>query len=569
MLFSELLLREEIEKAVTELGYTEATEIQAAAIPPILEGLDVTGKSSTGTGKTAAFALPIIQMCADNAEKSSVLILSPTRELALQTAGEFRKFSKYLEGISVVTVYGGAPMNDQIRMLRTAKIVIGTPGRVMDHLRRRTLKLDNLKVLVLDEADEMLNMGFIDDIKTILLSAPEERQTVLFSATMPKAILDITSQFQKNPILVNIETGAKTALNIAQSFYNIPQAGKLDALKLLLEFHRPQRSLIFCNTKKMVDELTTALCESGFKAAGIHGDLKQSQRQTVMSEFKGGRCTILVATDVAARGIDVDDIEAVFNFDIPQEYEYYIHRIGRTARAGKKGASYTLVANRNQLSRVREIERYINAHIEEKPVPSIESIAVNRMELIKKQLRESVEDGVDSGWRSFIDELVEEGFDAADLAAVMCAAQSQKKDKRLVNVRNVASMGNTGNSSSGAKSRNSYVPGGKTWVRVNIGSDNKLAPNFIVGAIIEGASIPKSSIGKINIFSEYTDVELSKDDAKTVIETMQNTKIKGKLIRFAEVSSERQSGGRKQGGFDRGTPPRSSLSRRHSDAFES
>ncbi|MEG1757781.1 MAG: DbpA RNA binding domain-containing protein [Oscillospiraceae bacterium] len=191
------------------------------------------------------------------------------------------------------------------------------------------------------------------------------------------------------------------------------------------------------------------------------------------------------------------------------------------------------------------------------------------MELIKKQLRESVEDGVDSGWRSFIDELVEEGFDAADLAAVMCAAQSQKKDKRLVNVRNVASMGNTGNSSSGAKSRNSYVPGGKTWVRVNIGSDNKLAPNFIVGAIIEGASIPKSSIGKINIFSEYTDVELSKDDAKTVIETMQNTKIKGKLIRFAEVSSERQSGGRKQGGFDRGTPPRSSLSRRHSDAFES
>ncbi|MEG1757782.1 MAG: DEAD/DEAH box helicase [Oscillospiraceae bacterium] len=333
MLFSELLLREEIEKAVTELGYTEATEIQAAAIPPILEGLDVTGKSSTGTGKTAAFALPIIQMCADNAEKSSVLILSPTRELALQTAGEFRKFSKYLEGISVVTVYGGAPMNDQIRMLRTAKIVIGTPGRVMDHLRRRTLKLDNLKVLVLDEADEMLNMGFIDDIKTILLSAPEERQTVLFSATMPKAILDITSQFQKNPILVNIETGAKTALNIAQSFYNIPQAGKLDALKLLLEFHRPQRSLIFCNTKKMVDELTTALCESGFKAAGIHGDLKQSQRQTVMSEFKGGRCTILVATDVAARGIDVEDIEAVFNFDIPQESTGLAERRVRAKKA--------------------------------------------------------------------------------------------------------------------------------------------------------------------------------------------------------------------------------------------
>ena len=534
MLFSELNLNKDILRAVEELGYTETTEIQAKTIAPILEGRDVTGKSSTGTGKTAAFSLPIIERCIDNPDRASVLILSPTRELAVQTAGEVRKFSKYVPGTSVATVYGGAPMNEQIRALKVAKIVIGTPGRVMDHLRRKTLRLDNLKTLVLDEADEMLNMGFIDDIKTILESAPTERQTVLFSATMPKAILELTTQFQVNPVAVNVETGAKTAENIVQSYYNIPQAGKNDSIKLLLEFHKPQRSLVFCNTKKMVDDLTSVLCDAGFKAAGLHGDLKQSQRTSVMNEFKSGRTNILVATDVAARGIDVDNIEAVFNYDIPQEYEYYIHRIGRTARAGKKGASYTLVANRSQLIRLKDIERYTNATIEEKAIPSIENISLHQIELVKDEIKQSVDAGVDEYWRSFVDNLVSGGYDPLDIAAALCA-QRQKKNKRLENVRNVASMG---------KSKSQMSASGKTWVRVNIGSNNKIGPNFIVGAVIEGADLTRNAVGKINIFADYTDIELSKQDAKKVVCSMQNTKIKGKQVQFLEVSGEKPTDGR-------------------------
>ena len=417
MQFNELSLREEILRAVAELGFDEATAIQSGAIPPILAGKDVTGRSSTGTGKTAAFGIPVVQMAADCADRASVLILSPTRELAVQTAGEIRKFAKYLPGVSTATVFGGQPMDIQIRALKTAKIVIGTPGRLMDHLRRKTLKLDHLKTVILDEADEMLNMGFIDDIRTILESAPENRQTVLFSATMPRAIMEITRDFQHEPVMVAVDGGAKTVESIDQSYYNIPQGGKNDALKLLLEFHRPKRALVFCNTKSMVDELVADLNAAGFRSAGIHGDLKQSQRTAVMADFKSGRNNILIATDVAARGIDVDDIEAVFNYDIPQEYEYYIHRIGRTGRAGKKGASFTLAANRAQLMRVREIERYIKAPIEAREVPSIESISAHGFAAFAEEIRTGVTEQSGYEWKKFVENLAKAGIDAADIAA--------------------------------------------------------------------------------------------------------------------------------------------------------
>lgn len=518
MLFDQLDLKKEILKAIEDLGYTEATEIQEKSIPEILSGNDIIGRSSTGTGKTAAFALPIIQICSGEAKKSSVLILSPTRELAVQIADEFRKFTKYMTSISVATVYGGAPMDTQIRNLKSAKIVIGTPGRVMDHLRRKTLKLDNLKTLVLDEADEMLNMGFVDDIRTILETSPSERQTLLFSATMPKAIMDITKEFQNSPIYIEVKTGQKTAENISQSYYNIPQAGKVDALKLLLEFHRPIRSLVFCNTKKMVDELVSELKSSGFKAVGIHGDLKQSQRLSVMDDFKSGRSKILVATDVAARGIDVENIEAVFNYDIPKEYEYYIHRIGRTARAGKKGASFTLVTNRNQLNLLKETEKYIHAQIEEKPVPNLESIALQRMSDFALEIKEHIDDGVDSGWSEFIKSIVDSGYDPLDICAALCEMR-QKKNKRLVNVRDVSSP----------TSRPRSIDG-KVWVRISIGSDNKIGPNFIVGALVEDAAISKSSIGKINIYRDHTDVELDKKSAASVLESVGSTVIKGKRV---------------------------------------
>ncbi|MEG1822683.1 MAG: DEAD/DEAH box helicase, partial [Clostridiales bacterium] len=318
MQFNELNLREEILRAVAEMGYTETTDIQEKAIPLVLEGKDVTGRSSTGTGKTAAFGIPIIQNTIDNKNLATVLILSPTRELAMQIAGEIRKFSKYLPGVPVATVYGGQSMDLQIKQLKTAKIVIGTPGRVMDHLRRKTLKLHNLETVVLDEADEMLNMGFIEDIETILETTPPTRQTLLFSATMPHAIVKISKEFQNDPVSVTADKGQRTVAQIAQSYYNIPQAGKIDTLKLLIEYHHPKRALIFCNTKRMVDDLAATLSQGGFKAVAIHGDMRQTQRTSVMNEFKSGRTNILIATDVAARGIDVEDVEAVFNFPLPK-----------------------------------------------------------------------------------------------------------------------------------------------------------------------------------------------------------------------------------------------------------
>jgi ATP-dependent RNA helicase DeaD len=375
MQFEEMNLMPEIIRAVEELGYRTATDIQSGAIPLILEGKDLIGRSSTGTGKTAAFGIPIVQMTAlGSGTRGQVLILSPTRELAMQISNELHKYAKYLSGVSMATVYGGQPMQGQIRQLKTAKIIIGTPGRVMDHLRRKTMTLENLRTVVLDEADEMLNMGFLDDIRTILSQAPEQRQTLLFSATMPPSILAITKDFQTNPAMVAVDKGQKTVDGISQFYYRVPQKDKIDALKLLLEYHRPKRALIFCNTKKMVEKLCTELNNCGFQAAALHGDMKQNQRTQVMNSFKNGRSSLLIATDVAARGIDVENVDAVFNFDIPQENEYYIHRIGRTGRAGRTGSSYTLAANRSQTERMRSLERFLNVKISEATVPNLEDI---------------------------------------------------------------------------------------------------------------------------------------------------------------------------------------------------
>ncbi|HIU74268.1 MAG TPA: DEAD/DEAH box helicase [Candidatus Pelethocola excrementipullorum] len=436
MNFSELNLRNEILKSISEMGYEEATDIQAGSIPSILEGQDVTGRSSTGTGKTAAFGLPLVQKTAENADRSSVLILAPTRELALQITEELRKYAKYLPSISIACIYGGQPMDGQIRALKRARIVVGTPGRIMDHMRRKTLKLDHLKTIVLDEADEMLNMGFIDDIRTILESAPTERQTILFSATLSPAIQKITEEFQTETVFVKADKGQKTAAMIHQSFYYVSRDQKEDALKLLLEYTQPKKSLIFCNTKRMVDELADSLHASGYKAIGIHGDLKQNQRNAVMRDFKSGRSKILIATDVAARGIDVDNVEAVFNYDVPQELEYYVHRIGRTGRAGREGASYTLVSGRMQLNQLREIERYIDTPIEEKKIPSKDSILKSQSSNFQDTLIEAVTSGVNPEWTTFVETMVEQGYSAVDIAAVLCE-KAQKKNKRLASIQDV------------------------------------------------------------------------------------------------------------------------------------
>ncbi len=338
MKFEELGLFPEIEKAVSYMGFEEASPIQAKAIPAMISGRDIIGQAQTGTGKTAAFGIPLLQKIDIKDKKLQAIVLCPTRELAIQVADEIRNLAKYLHGIKVLPIYGGQDIVKQIRSLKSGtQLIIGTPGRVMDHMRRKTLKMDDVHTVVLDEADEMLNMGFREDIETILSGVPEERQTVLFSATMPKPILEITKKFQKDAEVIKVTKKELTVPNIEQFYYDVKPKNKEEVLSRLLDLYSPRLSVVFCNTKKQVDLLVNALIGRGYFAAGLHGDMKQAQRDRVMQSFRKGRTDILVATDVAARGIDVDDIEAVFNYDLPQDDEYYVRseerRVGKECRS--------------------------------------------------------------------------------------------------------------------------------------------------------------------------------------------------------------------------------------------
>lgn len=380
-------LDERIIRAVSELGYEVMTPIQKEAVPVMLNGSDLIGQAQTGTGKTAAFGIPIVQKTDPSSEKTQALILCPTRELAIQGAEEIRKYARYYNGIRVLPIYGGQDINKQIRSLRgNAQIVVGTPGRVMDHLRRHTIKLDALKVMVLDEADEMLDMGFRDDIVSILSDIPGEHQTALFSATMPKPILQITKDFLKeDAVFVKIPSKELTIPLVRQYYYEIPKGMKTDAVSRLLDYYNPARTLIFTNTKRMADELTEELTGRGYFADTLHGDLTQQQRDHVMLGFRSGGTEILIATDVAARGIDVDDVEAVINYDIPEDIEYYVHRIGRTGRAGKKGRAHTLVVGR-EIYKIRDIEKYCHTRIELRRIPAYEDVKASKADSILDQV---------------------------------------------------------------------------------------------------------------------------------------------------------------------------------------
>ncbi len=369
--FDELNLNPKILRGIQEMGFEETTPIQGKAIPVVMEGVDVIGQAQTGTGKTAAFGIPLLMKVDPHNKKTQAIVLCPTRELAIQVAEEIRNLAKYMHGVKILPVYGGQDIVKQIRSLKGGtQIIIGTPGRVMDHLRRKTIKCDYVNTIVLDEADEMLNMGFREDIETVLEYIPEERQTVLFSATMPKPILDITRKYQKDAVTIKVVKKELTVPNIDQYYYDVKRKDKVEVLSRLLDVYDPKLSLVFCNTKRMVDELVNALQGRGYFAEGLHGDMKQAQRDRVMNNFRNGKTEILVATDVAARGIDVDDVEAVFNFDLPQDDEYYVHRIGRTGRAGRTGRSFTFVKGK-EVYKLKDIQRYCKTKILAQKIPSI------------------------------------------------------------------------------------------------------------------------------------------------------------------------------------------------------
>lgn len=427
----EPLLDNRIVRAIREMGFEKLSPIQEQAIPYLLQGEDIIGQAQTGTGKTAAFGIPAIQHINPDVKKLQTIILCPTRELAIQAAEELRKIAKYMHGIKVLPVYGGQDISRQIAGLRGVQIIVGTPGRVMDHMRRHTIKLDLVNMVVLDEADEMLNMGFREDMELILGQIPGEHQTALFSATMPKPILEITDRFQKDAKIVKVAAKELTIPLVSQKFYRVKNQDKDAACVRLLEYYQPKLTLIFCNTKKKVDELADLLKQQGFQAEGLHGDLSQAQRDVAMNRFRNGGASILIATDVAARGIDVDDVEAVINYDIPQDIEYYVHRIGRTGRAGRKGRSFTF-ANSREIYKIREIERVCHTTITEKKLPGAAKVLKAKADKYLNKAWELHEHEDIELMKSFLQrKLEEEGCDALELAAAMLKLQVGDKGEEI------------------------------------------------------------------------------------------------------------------------------------------
>ena len=419
ILFTELGLSPELLKAIDKLGFEQASPIQAAAIPVLLTGKDIVGQSMTGSGKTAAFGVPAVEKVDPNLRAVQVLILCPTRELAVQVSEEIHKLAFFKRGINCLPIYGGQSYERQFFGLKQgAQIVIGTPGRVMDHMRRGTLRLETLKMVILDEADVMLNMGFREDIETILKDAPKERQTVFFSATMPKPIRDLIEKYSRDPQNVKIEQKAMTVPTVEQTYFEVDRRYKMELLTRLIDIHDLKLGIIFCNTKRMVDDLVEHLEAAGYQADRLHGDMTQNMRDRVMNKFRKSGLEFLVATDVAARGIDVDDVEVVFNYDLPYDPEDYVHRIGRTGRAGKSGKAISLVPYR-ELFQIRNIERFANVRIQRGRIPTENEVEQARENVFLEKLRALLTSGEFPKQDRLVERLAEEGFSTTDVVSAL------------------------------------------------------------------------------------------------------------------------------------------------------
>lgn len=540
--FKDLNLSNEVQRAITDMGFEEATPIQAQSISHILDGKDVIGQAQTGTGKTCAFGIPAIEMIQPEIESIQVLVLCPTRELAIQSSEELKSVLKYKDGIRILPVYGGQPIDRQIMALKKRpQIIIGTPGRVMDHMRRRTLKFDNLKMIVLDEADEMLNMGFREDIDTILEKVPEDRQTILFSATMSREILDITKKYQKNPIHIKVTHKELTVSNIEQYYLEVKESAKLEVLSRLVDTNEFKLSLVFCNTKRKVDELTSSLQSRGFAAEALHGDMRQEQRDKVMTMFRKGNIDILIATDVAARGIDVDDVEAVFNYDLPNDEEYYVHRIGRTGRAGKAGKAYTFIAGR-EIYKLKDIQRYTKSTISLIKPPSINDVEEKKMANVLKSLKENISQQQISKYISHIEKFVEdinsdsstpeESFvTSLDVAAALLKMYANLSGNQTNTVCEIDD----------ASTADFNTDSDMVRFFINIGSESKIQPKHIIESLCESTGLPGKMVGSIDIFDRYSFVEVPKEFAPEVLKSMKNYTIKGKRINIEKSNARKKS----------------------------
>jgi ATP-dependent RNA helicase DeaD len=512
--FGSLALSHKVMAAIQAMGFEEPSPIQAKTIPPIMEGLDVIGQAQTGTGKTAAFGIPIIEKVQD-IRQVQALIMTPTRELALQVSEEIAKIGQFKK-IKTLPVYGGQSIDRQIRALHFGvQVVIGTPGRLLDHIRRKTINLEMVKMLILDEADEMLDMGFIDDIMTIMENIPKEgRQTMLFSATMPQQIRTLADRYMNKPVFVTVSKEQLTVPQIDQYYYETRE--KLEGLCSILDAGDMERTIVFSRTKKGADELTSSLNARGYMAEALHGDLSQIQRDRVMKKFRDGKLEILVATDVAARGLDVENVTHVVNYDIPQDPESYVHRIGRTGRAGKKGTAVTFIHPR-EFRQLKQIERELRLRIIRGQLPSPADILERQREVIKRRIVKTLEQDAFADYHPIVAELSAD-YDPIDIAAAALKLFQEGFKE--------GSEAETQQPQSG----NSGAEAGMVRLFVNAGRDNNIRPEDIVRTFAGEADIPGSSIGLIKIYSNFSFVEVPEDLAERVVSAMHGNRVKGLKI---------------------------------------
>jgi len=584
--FSDLGISETILKALTEMGFEKPSPIQAQGIPAVMQGSDVIGQAQTGTGKTAAFGIPVLERIDVTNNAVQALVLCPTRELAVQVSEEIGRLAKYQKGLRIEAIYGGDSIDRQIRSLKKGvHIVVGTPGRVMDHMERRTLKFDQVRMMVLDEADEMLDMGFREDIESILADMPEDRQTILFSATMSKPIMSITKRFLNDPVLIKVVRNELTNVNIEQVCFEVKPQAKVEVMTRLIDMYHLKSLLVFCNTKRKVDEIVEDLQLRGYASEGIHGDLRQQQRSNVMSKFKAGVTTILVATDVAARGIDVSGLDAVINYDIPLDEEYYVHRIGRTGRAGMSGKAFSLVA-RDEKFRLKTIEGYTKVKIEKGVIPSFEDIVGVRKARFVDSIAATINGSSDADlYQDVLEMLHHSGFSTDQIVGAM-AKQIMGVQKNEYSDSNLAweerrggerperrgddrresrggdrPAGRFGDRREGDRfgdrrsapssdrfapradsrrsegsrdeSKRSAIPeAGMTRLFLSLGRKDHILPKDIVGAIAGEANIPGKTIGAIDIYDKFTFVDVPERDARAVLRAMDGNTIKGKPVQI-------------------------------------
>lgn len=559
--FPELGLAPEILKAVTELGFELPSPIQAQAIPPALEGRDVVGQSQTGSGKTMAFAIPAVQLVEPHERGVRVLIMCPTRELAMQVCDEVHKLTAHKHGVKAIPIYGGATYDRQIRGLRDgAQIVVGTPGRILDFVEKGMLKLDGLKMLVFDEADEMLDMGFRDEIDKLMTSVPASRQTLFFSATLAGPIRHLVDSYTRNAALITVEHKALTVPTIEQRYYEVNSRSKMEVLCRILDMENPRLAIVFANTKRAVDDITDFLNARSYSVDRLHGDLNQVMRDRVMKNFRSGNVEVLAATDVAARGLDVDELDLVINFDLPYDEEDYVHRIGRTGRAGRKGMAVSLVGGRD-IFLLQRIQRFAKVKIDRHKVPSREDVEGKRVDTHLEKLKALLEAGSFTNHEATIQRLLDAGSTSTDICSALMhlwisdeGRESQEiledrprperrpaQDNRAPRQDYAAPQGGEGGGP--PPERRPQAPrdadGAFTRLFINVGAMDEVTPREIAGAIYRTGNLPEGTLGKIEIYEKCSYVGVPPEHVQQVMSGIEGSSLHGRSLRM-DIAEQQQ-----------------------------